>query len=135
MIEENKAPPLTGCDELRGWLEAHGFRTAYDGLALPNECNWYAYKRSALPARCCECNSDKPGAQIVVRPWRTVDARCANGARESAAVSLTGEAGGVWHCIDAYSLSHDVLRAKLGGIERGLVAAWNALLPEQEQKA
>lgn len=130
-MTKEKKTPLVGCDDLRGWLIGDGFRVALDGLAMPNECNWYAYRKSEIPARECECNDDKP-AQIVVRPYRILDVR---GAWESASVSVTGQAGGVWIKLDAYSLSHEDLRSKLGDIERSLIAAWNALLPNQAVEA
>jgi len=44
-----------------------GFRFGVDTLRSEgNECNWYAFKRSQLAARPCECNSDKP-LQLVVK--------------------------------------------------------------------
>ena len=123
--------PLIGCDELRGWLIAQGFQVAHDSLSRDNECNWYAYKRSQIPARECECNEGKP-MQLVVRPHKFSHPRAPSGAWESAEVDVTGEAGGMWFKLQAYSLKHDELRARLGEVESNLIAAWNALRPNAE---
>lgn len=118
---------LCGLDELREWLEAQGFRTAVDSLGgRDNECNWYAYRRSELPARECECNEGKP-MQLVVRPFKY--ARPTAPAWESAEVDVSGEAGGVWFKLKAYSLPLGELRSRLPEIEARLIAAWNSLLP------
>jgi hypothetical protein len=121
---------LTGCDELREWLIAQGFRVSRDGFGRDNECNWYAYRRSELQARECECNDGKR-MQIVVRPHKFTHPKVPGGSWESAAVDVTGEAGGAWFKLEAYSLKHDELRERLGDIERSLIAAWNALVPDE----
>lgn len=120
--------PLYGADELRDWLASEGFRCAGDPLHhRDNECNWYGYRRSAIPARACECNSDKPGMQIVVKP----SVITINGTRHSSAeVELCGEAGGEWWKLSAYGLRTEDVPAKLSGVEAALVAAWNALRAE-----
>ena len=125
---EPSVRPLTGCDELREWLIAQGFRVAHDSLPRDNECNWYAYRRSELPARECECNDGKP-MQIVVRPFKYRSPSTMHPEWQSAEVDVTGEAGGAWFKLQAYSLKHDELRARLGDIESSLIAAWNALRP------
>lgn len=118
---------LFGCDELREWLTSQGFRAAEDGLRHDgNQCNWYAYKRSAIPARECECNDGKP-MQIVVKPHRFLHHSAPGGAWESVEVDVTGEVGGLWFKLQAYSVTQDELRERLGEIERNLIAAWNAL--------
>lgn len=91
-----------------------------------NECNWYAYRRSALPARECECNEGK-AMQIVVRPFKY--ARPTTTAWESAEVDVSGEAGGVWFKLKAYSLTLQELRERLPEIEAQLIGAWNSLRP------
>lgn len=118
--------PWCGEDELRKWLESQGFRIAKSPLGrLDNECNWYAYHRSELDARACECNYDKPGMQIVVTPY----AFSFDGRRHSSAeVELCGEAGGIWWKLRAYSLSPDQVPERLAFVEPALIAAWNALL-------
>lgn len=71
----NATQELYGCDELREWLTAQGFRVAHDDLNRDNECNWYAYRRIALPARECECNTGKPNDspnQTIECPWVVV---------------------------------------------------------------
>lgn len=116
-------PVMRGCDELRTWLLTQGFSVAVDSLGRDNVCNWYAYRRSALPARECECNDGKP-MQIVVRPFAYTSG---TQTWESAEVDVTGEANGVWFKLSAYSLKHDELRTRLSEVEGNLIAAWNAL--------
>lgn len=113
-----------GCDGLREWLVAQGWTIAEDTLARGRECNWYAYRRSALEAIECETNDGRP-LQIVVWPSRMLDGTGAWW--ESASVELRGEAGGIWYTVKAYSLRHDEMMARLPQIEASLVAAWNAL--------
>lgn len=125
---DREVRPLIGCDELREWLIAQGFRVAHDSLRRDNECNWYAYRRSAIPARECECNDGTP-MQLVVRPFKYKQPSTMHTEWQSAEVDVTGEAGGVWFKLQAYSLQHDELRARLGEIESSLIAAWNALRP------
>jgi len=117
---------LTGCDDLREWLIANGFKVAHDSLNKDNNCNWYAYRRSAITARECEHNDGKP-MQIVVRPFMYTHHSMMHGEWKSAEIDVTGEAGGVWFKLSAYGLKHDELHARLGDIERSLIAAWNAL--------
>jgi hypothetical protein len=127
---ERGVRPLVGCDELRMWLTARGFRVAQqDSLSRKgNKCNWYAYRRSALPARDCECNDDK-AMQIVVTPWRFESHELPTGAWESVEVYVTVEAGGHWYRLQCYSLKHTELMERLHDIEAALIAAWNALRP------
>lgn len=126
MNEQTKAGPmLYGCDELREWLVTQGFRVAHDSLSRDNECNWYAYRRITQPTRECEGNAGKP-MQLVVWPRKLTHA---HGNWESVVVDVTGEAGGTWYKLQAYSLTHDELRERLGEIETSLIAAWNALYP------
>ena len=116
-----------GCDDLRAWLEGQGFHIGLDSLARDSGCNWYAWRRSNLKARACECNGDKGGVQIVVRAFSLQD-RSRLDPWESAEVDITGEAGGLWYMLKAYSLKHDELRERLPDIEAVLVKAWNALV-------
>lgn len=121
------AGPLIGCDELRAWLIGQGFRVARDDLSRNNECNWYAYRQSAIPSRECEENKGKQ-MQVVVSPFRLAQS---SGVWESAEMDVTGEAGGNWYKIQCYSLTHADLMARLDDIESALIAAWNALEPVQ----
>jgi hypothetical protein len=123
MLNQIEKPVMRGCDELRTWLLTQGFSVAVDSLGRDNVCNWYAYRRSALPARECECNDGKP-MQIVVRPFAYTSG---TQTWESAEVDVTGEANGVWFKLSAYSLKHDELRTRLSEVEGNLIAAWNAL--------
>jgi hypothetical protein len=123
--------PLVGCDDLREWLITQGFKVTHDYLSRDNECNWYAYRRNALPARECETNDGKP-MQIVVRPFKYRHPSTMHQEWQSAEVDVTGEAGGVWYKLSAYSLKHDELSTRLAEIESSLIAAWNALRPNVE---
>lgn len=114
-----------GCDGIREWALSQGFRVTFDSLAPGNGCNWYAYRRSDLPARECDCN-DGERMQLVIKPhefsrgdqvWR------------SAEIDVTGEVESVWFKLTAYSLPEEKLRERLPEIERRLIAAWNALAP------
>jgi hypothetical protein len=121
------AGSMIGCDELRDWLTAQGFRAEFNHLgSRDNGCNWYAYRRSTLPARECECNEGKT-VQLVVRPFAYRRLATGHPGFESVEVDVTGEAGGVWFKLTAYSLKHDELRERLDDIEASLIAAWNAL--------
>jgi hypothetical protein len=122
-----KVRPLFGETELRAWLEAQGFRCAEDPTRHhDNECNWYAYRRSKLEARCCECNDNKPGMQIVVKPSAM---QIGDNKHRSAEIELCGEANGVWWNFSAYSIRPEEVPVKLPEVEAGLIAAWNALRP------
>lgn len=113
-------------DDLKAWLVMHGFRIAANQFRRDrNECDWYAYRRSNIPARECETNDGKP-AQIVVYPSSfTFDGRL----HESVEVEVCGEADGVWFKLTAYSLAPADVPAKLPSVEASLIAAWNALIP------
>jgi hypothetical protein len=119
--------PLFGENELREWLETQGFRCVEDPTRYrENECNWYAYRRSELEARRCECNDNKPGMQIVVKP----SAMALNGTQHrSVDIELCGEAGAVWWKLSAYSLNPEQVPEALPYVENALIAAWNALRP------
>jgi len=119
---------VKGLADLREWLTGQGFRATSDSLgSRDNACDWYAYRRSTIPARPCECN-DKPNMQLVVRPYINID----RPEWSSVEVDVTGEAGGVWFKLQAYSLTVDDLRAKLPAIEAALMAAWNAIPTGQQ---
>jgi hypothetical protein len=118
-----KYRPMIGYDKLRKWLIKQGFSVAFAYLpgCEGNECNWYAYRPSSLPARECETNPGKT-IQIVVHPWEFRMLK-------SVEVELRGEAGGRWYKILCYSVTHTDLINNLSQIEISLIAAWNALLP------
>lgn len=120
--------PLIGCDALREWLIAQGFRVTHDHIGRDNECNWYAYRRSQHQARECECNEGK-AMQLVVKPHRYSHPSAPDGAWESAEIDVTGEAGGHWYKLQCYSLKPAELMGRLHEIEAALIAAWNALRP------
>lgn len=114
---------------LRDALAADGFSFSRNHLASDwNLCRWQAYRRSAIDARECECNDGKR-MQIVVTPHSTEDH---NGREsrpfQSVTVDVTGEAGGVWYKLEAYSLGPEEAVKRLPEMERNLIAAWNALI-------
>ena len=111
-------------DELKSWLESQGFRDYHNGMAFSeNRCKWYACKR--YPSQyVCELNDDKEGVQIVIWPyeWEINGHHC-----KSVEVDLTGEAGGIWYKLQAYSLLWDDLPHKLPEITESLIKAWESL--------
>lgn len=121
---------LTGCDDTRQWLLSSGFVRHTDPRPYSN-CNWYAYKRTELDAPECECNEGK-GTQIVVNPYETY---ITGTMHQSVEIDVTGEAGGVWYQLKAYSLNASRLPESLPTIERSLVAAWSALERQTEEGA
>jgi hypothetical protein len=129
MIKQTENVQYVGCDDLRKWLISNGFRVSPQINLRDNGCNWYAYKRSNIPARECECNDGKP-MQIVVTPFRLVMDSAPKGAWESAEVDVTGEAGSHWYKLSCYSLKAEELMARMHEIEAALIAAWNALRPK-----
>lgn len=114
----------TGCDELRAWLTAQGWAIYADTLSRGRECNWYAARKTVHDARECETNDGKR-MQVCVWPSRLWDGTGAWW--EAASVEVTGEAGGIWYTVKAYSLRHDEMMARLPQIEASLIDAWNAL--------
>jgi hypothetical protein len=109
--------------QLKDWLTAQGFRIASDPCnARDNEVHWYAYRRSELKARECECNDGKP-AQIVIKPFAYV---LVGTRRESVEIALTGEYG-VWWQLKAYGMTPAEVPEKLASVEASLVRSWNAL--------
>ena len=110
--------------ELRAWLEGQGFRFGNDELRNKgNECDWYAYRRTKIEARECECNDGK-AMQIIVKPSQFT----LHGEQYSrASGEVCGEYGGEWWRMEGYGVDVAKLPAKLDTIERQLIAAWNAL--------
>jgi hypothetical protein len=116
---------MYGCDGLRDWLITQGFTCATAAGLRSSGCDWYAHRKSTLPARECECNEGKT-IQLVVHPFTSLH----QGQRwESCEVDLTGQTGGLWFKLSAYSLTPNELYEQLPKIEAMLVAAWNALNP------
>jgi hypothetical protein len=112
-----------GMSETREWLEHTGFRIAPYKLSFEgNQCDWLAYKPTKLAARECECNEGKR-LQIIIFPSHLI----LDTDFKKVAVDVTGEAGGVWYKLEAYSLSEEELKSQLPEVEEKLVRAWNAL--------
>ena len=111
-------------DELKPFLEQSGFKIGANPIpGRDNLCTWYAYRRSEIEARPCECN-EKKRMQIVVTPHHYM---MPNHEYISAEVEVCGESDGVWFKLKAYSIRPDELTENLPSIERSLIAAWNAL--------
>ena len=118
---------FTGLDDFRAWLESVGFRVYRDGMnSTANLCDWYACRPASGGAE-CECNTGK-AVQIVVHPHLMIVDGLTK--MESAEVDITGEAGGEWYRLAAYSIRPADLRDKLPTIEASLIAAWNSLYRE-----
>lgn len=89
-----------------------------------NDCDWYAWRRSKLSARDCDCNG--PKMQIVLTPHSYER----DGKRwESVEADVTGECAGVWYRLQAYSMTPTELVARLDDVEAALIRAWNSLMP------
>jgi hypothetical protein len=109
-------------DALKTWLAQNGFKVAANPMRHElNDCEWYAYRRLATPARDCECN-DKP-PQIIVKPHSF---EISERVIESAEVEVTGEQGNWWN-LTAYGIRCEELPGKIAAIEADLIAAWNAI--------
>lgn len=109
--------------ELKAWLIAEGFHTA--PVQLPksyNSVGWYAYRRTLIPSRNCECNDDKR-LHIVVQPCEFA----LNGvSHDSCEVELFGQYG-TWWKLMSYGHSFEEVCKRLPDIEAKLIRAWNAL--------
>lgn len=118
---------LIGCDDLREWLISQGFYVVHTSMhGALNECNWYGYRKTTLPARSCEHNNNTR-MLLVAYPYKFSTPSVPDSVWESVEVEVAGEARGVWFKLQAYSLKSDELRARLEEIESCLIAAWNAL--------
>ena len=115
---------------LKHWLTASGFSFSANHLNNHqfNDCTWYAYRKTALDARECECNEGKR-MQIIVRP--TVFTMHGQ-PHSSVEVDLCGQYGEWWK-FTSYGHSFEEFRANLPQIEAGLVRAWNALKDSEEK--
>jgi hypothetical protein len=122
-MNNSKTEAAINMEQLREWLEQKGFFFAKNPFHdETNSCDWYAWRRSKLPARDCDCNG--PKIQIVLIPY----SYNYNGQqRESIEIDVTGEHNGVWYKLQAYSLTPAELIARLDEIETKLVKAWNSL--------
>ena len=117
-------------DELRTHLEASGWKIAPNPLRSDsNGATWYAYRRTTLPARECECNDGKP-MQAVIWPHHLI----VNGdVWHSAEIEVCGEAGGRWYKLRAYGMQPGEAADGLADVEAALIRAWNALIPEADR--
>lgn len=124
---EYKFTPI-GCSSFRDELVSVGFKVYENRFTKEcNLCNWYAVRRTVLDAQECECNEGKR-MQLVVTPYHYNFRDDLVGVE----IDITGEAGGIWYKLQAYSLKQEELFEKLPTIENSLVSAWNALGRETE---
>ncbi|MCK9621974.1 MAG: hypothetical protein M0R47_15750 [Methylobacter sp.] len=123
-----QGPVDVNVGQLRVWLEQQGFCFGNNQVrGQMNDCDWYAWRRSTLSARDCDCNG--PKMQIVLTPHSYE----LDGKRwESVAADVTGECAGVWYKLQAYSMTPTELVARLDEVEGALIRAWNSLMPNAE---
>ena len=115
---------LHGEEGLMNWLLGNGFKLEREAaIGSLNECNWYAWRRSELPARKCEIN-DGEGMVIVVTAYK---ARVGSVGFRSVSISVTGVFDGTSREIEAYGIEPESVPAKLADVESSLISAWNAL--------
>lgn len=109
-------------EELKAWCESVGYKIYPDHLtSKENMCKWVACKR-LTGARECETNKHK--IQLVISPYMYFH----NDANHlGCSVDITGERGGHWYKLQAYSLAATELKDSLNTIEQRLIDAWNAL--------
>jgi len=92
---------------------------------VPNQynlCPWYAYRRTVLPSRECECNEGKPRT-IVLTPFMY---HMHGVLMKSIEVEIIGQYDNWWK-VQAYGLAFEDIIEQLPTIEARLVKAWNAL--------
>jgi len=119
-MNENK---FKGEPDLMDWFIEKGFKIAINNINIDgNTCNWYAYKKSDITARKCECNGEDltvvatPYSRLIgYRKYLTVD------------VEVHGEVDGIWFKLSAYSMTIQDLKEKIDSVEVSLIKAWNAL--------
>jgi hypothetical protein len=117
---------FVGESDFLEWLEANNFWIYSSYKDDPwNECNWYACRRFAQESRRCECNSDKPGLQLVIRPYHSTDITNSR----TATFEIIGKTKGIWYNLKAYSINIDDVPEKLDEVSESLVRAWEALVP------
>ena len=126
-----QGPVDVNVGQLRDWLQARGFGFGNNQFrGQMNDCDWYAWRRSKLSARDCDCNG--PKMQIVLTPHSYER----DGKRwESVEADVTGECAGVWYKLQAYSMTPTELVARLDDVETALIRAWNSLMPNVSSTA
>ena len=111
-----------GLDNLQEWLLKNGFTILENsGRSDYNEAEWHAY-RSLPSARECETNG--PKIALWIKPYVSSAINY-----EHCEVDITGEAAGLWFNLRVYMAKPDEVMSRLPEIEAKLVAAWNALMP------
>lgn len=116
---------FVGESDFREWLESNDFRIYSSIDDSWNECNWYACRWFAQESRRCEYNDDKPGLQLVIRPYHSADIFKSR----TASFEITGKTKGIWYKLIAYSINIDAVPEKLDEVSKSLVRAWEALAP------
>ena len=112
----------TATETLRAELEAAGWRVYNDcHAATHNECKWYACANLADDAPDCESNHKPPS--LVITPFVF---NINSSTFEQSEFSVTGEAGGVWLSLKAYSIQTKDAMASIPKARALLCAAWTA---------
>lgn len=115
--------------ELAESLQRTGFTKARDTLPPRGSLlDWFAYKKSKLPARECELYIGQ-AAQIRVTPYLIT---AGTNHIKMCEVSIKGKVADVWFELKASSLSYEKTIERMPEVERMLVAAWNALAPSEK---
>ena len=111
-----------GLDNLRKWLAKNGFTICENtGRSYYNEADWHAYRRLSS-ARECEMNG--PKIALWIKPYVSSAINY-----ENCEADITGESAGLWFNLRVYMAKPDEIMERLPEIEAKLVAAWNALMP------
>lgn len=114
---------MSALDALKTALAAAGFTIDNDPLASrDNDCRWYAWRRLPACVADCECNDRPPS--LRVKPSSFV---LQGTLHESVTLEVTGEAGGVWFTLSAYTLRPGEVMARLQDVQASLTAAWSIL--------
>mgnify|MGYP006977227004 FL=1 len=109
-------------DHLQECLEKNGFTICENtGRSDYNEAEWHAYRRLSS-ARECEMNGSK--IALWVKPYVSSAINY-----ENCEADITGESAGLWFNLRVYMAKPDEVMSRLPEIESKLVAAWNALMP------
>jgi hypothetical protein len=109
-------------ETLRAELEAAGWRIwPNSNASQSNDCKWYACTKLADDVPDCQTNGKPPS--LLIQPYSHV----LNGRPfEQSEFSVTGETGGVWLSLKAYSINTKDAVASIPKARALLLAAWTA---------
>lgn len=132
-MRTTNVPPPTNEEKLQQALLNKGFTLEKDHFRNHgNLTPWYAWRRTRPGCRPCECNSDKPGLVLVIKPYAFNRSLDEYPPRITVEVEICGQANGLWWTLKAYGIDavDDLLVSNLDELEKieaSLVRAWNAL--------